>query len=396
LERLAHHYPLLLVFLTAMRVKPKWEAACVALIAKLIHSQTAAMVMLLRDVTVMIDVRNKQLQRDGLRADEVAELVLRLKEELQLLVVRENGLLRQSASCHISAFTAFMSAFDSSTGMWPYAKGRQVKLEVSPVYKERAVFEQAALDFMQRLAASIVLCLDERFPTSAHVKMLQVLTPSHWRVRRKGEDVPEESRSFFIGLIGQYSLGASSKEGSNGEGGRESDEGLPAAPPIFLLPDKAHPKEREEQVKAYMEQAKEVADELHDLYNKRPGITFAEAWLIIGADVDVCGKFAAWHQLAQLLMVAPVQSATVGRGFSAHRILKGRLSNRLKVTTLDSIMRVRQLLSRDVITSHPLEAAVNVFLQQSPRSGVSPLTSSRWQSARAASNLGGWCGFGGD
>ena len=42
----------------------------------------------------------------------------------------------------------------------------------------------------------------------------------------------------------------------------------------------------------------------------------------------------------------PIQTATVERGFSTHRVIKDRLSNRMGIKVLDSKMRVRMLMPR--------------------------------------------------
>jgi hypothetical protein len=44
--------------------------------------------------------------------------------------------------------------------------------------------------------------------------------------------------------------------------------------------------------------------------------------------------------LVNVMFLIPVQTADVERGFSVHCILKNRLSNRLKIHTLDSLLRV--------------------------------------------------------
>ena len=47
------------------------------------------------------------------------------------------------------------------------------------------------------------------------------------------------------------------------------------------------------------------------------------------------------NKLVHVMFLIPVQTAIVEQGFSLHRILKNRLSNRLKVMTLDSLLRIK-------------------------------------------------------
>ncbi|KAJ9516339.1 hypothetical protein QJQ45_001026 [Haematococcus lacustris] len=51
--------------------------------------------------------------------------------------------------------------------------------------------------------------------------------------------------------------------------------------------------------------------------------------------------FPLMMQLAQIMLLVPLQTAVVERGFSIHRIIKHRLTNRLKLATVDSLMRIR-------------------------------------------------------
>ncbi|KAJ9504500.1 hypothetical protein QJQ45_030423 [Haematococcus lacustris] len=51
--------------------------------------------------------------------------------------------------------------------------------------------------------------------------------------------------------------------------------------------------------------------------------------------------FPLMMQLAQVMLLVPLQTAVVERGFSIHRIIKHRLTNRLKLAIVDSHMRIR-------------------------------------------------------
>lgn len=53
--------------------------------------------------------------------------------------------------------------------------------------------------------------------------------------------------------------------------------------------------------------------------------------------------FPSMLTLATVMFIIPVQTADVERGFSVHRILKNRLTNRMKVLTLDSLLRIKLL-----------------------------------------------------
>ena len=85
-----------------------------------------------------------------------------------------------------------------------------------------------------------------------------------------------------------------------------------------------------------------------------------------------------WHALHSTsgpasVLVCPVHSAAVERGFSIHRVvLKDRLINRLLLTTLDSAMSVKMLVSKDDILKFDLGVVVAVFESSHPRNGQTP------------------------
>ncbi|KAJ9524214.1 hypothetical protein QJQ45_004985 [Haematococcus lacustris] len=67
--------------------------------------------------------------------------------------------------------------------------------------------------------------------------------------------------------------------------------------------------------------------------------SFLCAVKVVGATSHV--HFPLMMQLAQVMLLVPLQTAVVERGFSIHRIINHRLTNRLKLATVDSLMRIR-------------------------------------------------------
>ena len=66
-------------------------------------------------------------------------------------------------------------------------------------------------------------------------------------------------------------------------------------------------------------------------------VTWEQAW---PGMLESAHLFPRVLMLAQVAAVLPMQTACVERGFSRHRIVKNRLSSRLKVATVDSLLRV--------------------------------------------------------
>jgi hypothetical protein len=105
-----------------------------------------------------------------------------------------------------------------------------------------------------------------------------------------------------------------------------------------------------------------------------PSITLQSFWQQASATENYPHVF----QLARVMMVLPVQSATVERGFSMHRVIKHRLTNRLELVTLDSLMRVHMLgpktdeVSLDDFTNDTINASVQTLLPNGMRGATSP------------------------
>jgi len=51
-------------------------------------------------------------------------------------------------------------------------------------------------------------------------------------------------------------------------------------------------------------------------------------------------------QLVYVTFLIPVHTSQVERGFSVHRVIRNRLTNRLKIMTLDSLMRIKLLAKK--------------------------------------------------
>jgi hypothetical protein len=105
-----------------------------------------------------------------------------------------------------------------------------------------------------------------------------------------------------------------------------------------------------------------------------PSITLQSFW----QQASATGNYPHVFQLARVMMVLPAQSATVERGVSMHRVIKHRLTNRLKLVTLDYLMRVHMLgpktdeVSLDDFTNDTINASVQTLLQTGMRGATSP------------------------
>ena len=65
--------------------------------------------------------------------------------------------------------------------------------------------------------------------------------------------------------------------------------------------------------------------------------------------------------IANIMFIIPVQTAVVERGFSLHRIVKNRLTNSLKIMTLDSLLMIKLLTLGQKLEDFDIDAAVKAF-----------------------------------
>lgn len=91
-------------------------------------------------------------------------------------------------------------------------------------------------------------------------------------------------------------------------------------------------------------------------------MSFSAVWVKIKATHS--GSLCYILPLVYAMMVITVSTAEVERGFSIERAIKTRLSNRLLSVTVDSLMRVKMLLTGDMaqrLTSFDFQAAAQLF-----------------------------------
>ena len=81
-------------------------------------------------------------------------------------------------------------------------------------------------------------------------------------------------------------------------------------------------------------------------YNKKAGVADMWAGYLQTESKKLQTSLPHIFSLLCVMLTMPIQTATVERGFSTHRVIKDRLSNRMGIKMLDSKMRVRMLMPR--------------------------------------------------
>ena len=91
---------------------------------------------------------------------------------------------------------------------------------------------------------------------------------------------------------------------------------------------------------------KMIVDWGDNQYNKKAGVADMWAGYLQTESKKLQTSLPHIFSLLCVMLTMPIQTATVERGFSTHRVIKDRLSNRMGIKMLDSKMRVRMLMPR--------------------------------------------------
>ena len=183
----------------------------------------------------------------------------------------------------------------------------------------------------------------------AELRALKVLNSEAWRGVDKDDIMPAEYKQYFKVILAYFAI-------------------QPDA--IFDIADWSNAEGRASDIAFYMAEAKIVGELLRDLVHTNHSITMVNAWAIIYGDHRL--SVPNFTRVACAVLCTPVHSAAVERGFSIHRVLKHRLTNRLLLTTLDSAMRVKMLVKNDCIFTFDLSDVVIVYEASHPRNGAIP------------------------
>lgn len=375
LEALVKALPELIHFLTLMNKRKKpWDPF---VLDRLRNPDMVALLMCLTDIVGSVNIFNQQLQKDGLLVPEAFEHVAKIQTRLHAFFTYGPSIdmlsgeplptgINGADSRGMANFSNFLNTFDAVTGKWQYTRRMSVKLELCRAHLLgwNAIY---AITFAKGIVEEICTSLDARFPMPGYVRALKVLHPKAWLGIKTGDAMPPTHKAHFRALLAFYSLGPNE---------------------VFKLAkqDKANPAPRAQDIAKYMAEAQVVADLLSDLVNEHNTISMLDAWKIIFRNHAL--KVPNFITVAFSVLVCPVHSAAVERGFSIHRVLKHRLTSRLLLTTLDSAMRVKMLVHKDEIFTYDSTDAITVYEESHPRNSAVPrLLASLHQAVDEAANL---------
>lgn len=90
-------------------------------------------------------------------------------------------------------------------------------------------------------------------------------------------------------------------------------------------------------------------------------VTPQQLWQRVLADHASVALFPNMLTFVYIMLLIPVQTAEVERGFSLHRIIKNRLTNRLKIMTIDSLLRLKIGFKGRPLSEFDIAGAAEVY-----------------------------------
>ncbi|KAJ9530154.1 hypothetical protein QJQ45_023442 [Haematococcus lacustris] len=289
---LVANYHTLLRFLN---LHPEWAVGR-SLLIRLQKFRTLAGVHLLHDMMQPLEQLSKLFQSDALEPHMLASHVAIAKAALEQLFIRSS----------LTSCTSFvrMRRTLSSAGAWA-VNGVSVSIRVGGVKLS------SMQSSFRSLAQAVLGELDQRFPSSI-LNSFAIFVPRSYVGMVAAELV----------AYGQQELQELVKHFCNASQRQQ----------LFRV-------EGTVGVARLVQQLTFFKREMWRVVQANRSVTLQSAWVQL-MEVGYV-HFPLMMQLAQVMLLVPLQTAVVERGFSIHRIIKHRLTNRLKLATVDSLMRIR-------------------------------------------------------
>jgi Domain of unknown function (DUF4371) len=289
-----------LVFLVGYTLKSRHESwpAGVNAYKHLSKVYVVAVLFMVQDVVGPVEYLSKQFQLECLLPHRVATLMSAFKMSMQ--VVRDCEDLKD-----LPALGDFLSSLSKKRTWRSVFGGKDVQLQLNGPYEKDVL-----VAFKNELAGSILRSMDERFCDTAVLEAFKIFDPASYTqlnadtVKYFGDDYLKDLCRKFSDVLGIA--------GPNNPGRKE----------VYV------------QFCSMKTQVLAMARE--------PGCTLNSMWLHLQQGPAVIA-FPKMLMLVHIMLVIMVHSADVERMFSLARVTKHRLTNRLHVHTLDSLMRIKCL-----------------------------------------------------
>lgn len=350
--------PVLLLFLKAYEhttklnkgkvTKEHWKAGG-ELYRLLLDPMFVSGLMIMCDVLKRCDLCSVSLQRDCLMIHNVQPLIKGTCTDLDNMITADpDGRLHYSEKL-LPTYHGFKQRYDDRSGRWRFADGKRVFLEPSLFDEFSPSAETESLEVLSDLISVFKESLITRFPSAPLCRAFGVFDPASYASTTRG-NLDHFLSHEFTGLVGH--LKNTMPLGEN----------------------------RQLYVGKLQAQFRAMRVRLFDLPKNSNGefLSVLDTWCLFAS--HYAEEFPLMFDYVRIAFALPVQSACVERGFSVHRRIKFCLTNRLGVSVVDSLMRMKLVFSRDMKewVESPLLAEATLLLQSSGFSGKEhPLTLGR-------------------
>lgn len=324
---LGKNLPVLITFLQKKRNRPGWETAD-GLYTDLTDLFFVVLLYAAHDVLQPLENFRKYFERDGNLPHRVSKQLDACKRALDEIVGQPN-----SKSVGGAELQDVLKCVSAKTYVWkPTSKpGIKVQLRAPDEFSLEVV-----RDFLAELVAEVKENLDERFPELDILSAFRIFDPRTYSEMKYGH-VKAFGSDEFKKLIKH-----------------------------FCGPKQAH--------RLFAAQESEILSALAEFARVKP--------LLWNAGQDGTSMQAFWRDLPEedalclrrvlifvhVCFVVPMNSACAERGFSLHNTIKTKLRNRLRIPSLDALMRTRS--QKVDYQTFNYEAAISMYHGKRGQSGL--------------------------
>jgi hypothetical protein len=318
LEVVLRCLPVLIRYLTCVvntSDDDKWVAAALKVLSMLEDKQTLFILHCAADLLDPVNWLNTSFQSDNLLPHHVPLFVDTAVADLHKLLTSDGKYLK--------VFQA---------GLWESADACDWIVKVGGKFKvtihlDTGSFSAEALsNFRQEFVSSFVKGLEERFADRELLSAFKVLDPLSYHEVSLSDAKGMFKRELEV-LMRQFIAGK--REG-----------GLPKEDAIITFSSKAD-------LDSFYVEAFQMKKLMLEKMKLLPGITARTFWAQVRSSKQEHQSLSRMLDLACVMLVVCIGSASVERGFSLHKAIKSAKRNRLTTASVDSLMRVSILVDRE-------------------------------------------------
>lgn len=304
--------------------KANWPKAA-AVHKLLLKPNNVAMLFFMHDVLDIMQSLNCSFQKDSLLPHEVDAHVRQTIAALEVMLC-EDGSINTTKAASYGTFLANLT----TTGKWYYRRNDpSVHVQLKGAAFSKAAMNQFASSFVVELVAE----LKRRFLETGEVLDCFMVFHHHSYIHQNEFTLQKFGYPEFTKLLKHYNA--------------------------LCAAAGAQPEQVKHQFDFMRGKLYAASREMHHLSIHEVWQYFAQHHLL---EMPIMFKFV------HAMLVVPVQNAMVERGFHMHKLIKTRLRSTMRFVTMDSLMRVKQLVPvvdhNFIVPTALLERATELYAMQ--------------------------------